>query len=98
MSLIKLDEFRKNNRLLKKEKELTKLRDQLTQQRRDLPWERVEKAYTFDGPNGKGFVSVLSGKEEHSTRRFVITCVAHAKRSTFRRMADDLVVCRHGWE
>src|SRR5258708_8902346 len=39
--------------LLKKEKEFTQLRDQLSQQRRDLPWEKVEKSYVFDGSNGK---------------------------------------------
>ena len=39
--------------LLAKEKEFTRLRDQLSQQRRDLPWEKVEKTYVFNGPNGK---------------------------------------------
>ena len=39
--------------LLRKEKEFTKLRDELSRQRRDLPWEKVEKQYVFDGPNGK---------------------------------------------
>ena len=39
--------------LLAKEKEFTRLRDQLSQQRRELPWERVDKKYEFDGPNGK---------------------------------------------
>jgi predicted dithiol-disulfide oxidoreductase (DUF899 family) len=39
--------------LLAKEKEFTRLRDQLTRQRLDLPWERVEKEYVFDGPDGK---------------------------------------------
>src|SRR6476660_7751577 len=39
--------------LLQKEKKFTKLRDELTQKRRDLPWEAVSKSYTFDGPNGK---------------------------------------------
>jgi len=38
---------------LKKEKELTRLRDELSKQRRELPWEKVEKNYVFDGPNGK---------------------------------------------
>lgn len=38
--------------LLAKEKAFTKLRDELSQARRDLPWERVEKTYTFDGPRG----------------------------------------------
>ncbi|MGA2736597.1 MAG: thioredoxin family protein [Bryobacteraceae bacterium] len=38
---------------LAKEKEFTRLRDELSRQRRELPWEKVEKAYVFDGPNGK---------------------------------------------
>jgi len=38
--------------LLASEKEFTKLRDQLSRQRRDLPWERVDKDYVFDGPKG----------------------------------------------
>jgi predicted dithiol-disulfide oxidoreductase (DUF899 family) len=39
--------------LLREEKEFTRLRDRLSQKRRDLPWERVDKPYLFDGPNGK---------------------------------------------
>ena len=39
--------------LLAKEKEFTQRREQLAQARRDLPWERVDKTYAFDGPNGK---------------------------------------------
>jgi predicted dithiol-disulfide oxidoreductase (DUF899 family) len=38
--------------LLAKEKEFNRLRDQLSAQRRDLPWERVTKKYVFDGPGG----------------------------------------------
>jgi len=37
---------------LAKEKEFTRLRDELSEQRRQLPWERVEKDYRFEGPNG----------------------------------------------
>ncbi len=44
---------------LAKEKAFTRLRDQLSQQRRDLPWERVDKEYVFDGPNGKETLSDL---------------------------------------
>jgi predicted dithiol-disulfide oxidoreductase (DUF899 family) len=40
-------------RLLAKEKEFTRERDQISQQRRDLPWEAVDKKYVFEGPNGK---------------------------------------------
>jgi len=39
--------------LLRKEKESTRLRDDISRQRRELPWEKVEKEYMFDGPNGK---------------------------------------------
>jgi predicted dithiol-disulfide oxidoreductase (DUF899 family) len=35
------------------EKELTRERDRLSQARRDLPWELVEKEYVFDGPGGR---------------------------------------------
>jgi predicted dithiol-disulfide oxidoreductase (DUF899 family) len=38
--------------LLAKEKEFTRLRDELSRQRREMPWERVENKYGFDGPNG----------------------------------------------
>ncbi len=37
---------------LAKEKEFNRLRDDLSRQRRELPWERVGKPYSFDGPNG----------------------------------------------
>jgi predicted dithiol-disulfide oxidoreductase (DUF899 family) len=39
--------------LLRKEKEFTRLRDQLSAERRELPWRRVEKDYVFAGPDGK---------------------------------------------
>jgi predicted dithiol-disulfide oxidoreductase (DUF899 family) len=39
--------------LLAEEKEFNRLRDRLSQRRRDLPWEAVKKEYAFDGPNGK---------------------------------------------
>jgi predicted dithiol-disulfide oxidoreductase (DUF899 family) len=44
---------------LAKEKEFTHLRDRLSQQRRDLPWVKVEKDYVFDGPNGNETLSEL---------------------------------------
>ena len=50
---------------LKKEKEFTRLRDELSRQRRALPWEKVEKQYVFDGPNGKGTLGDLFGKRSH---------------------------------
>ena len=38
---------------LAKEKEFTRLRDQLSKERRGLPWELVEKKYTFEGEKGR---------------------------------------------
>jgi len=38
---------------LLEEKEFTRLRDQLSQQRRELPWVKVDKEYQFDGPDGQ---------------------------------------------
>jgi predicted dithiol-disulfide oxidoreductase (DUF899 family) len=45
--------------LLTKEKELTRLRDELSRQRRELPWSRVEKEYVFEGARGKETLSDL---------------------------------------
>jgi predicted dithiol-disulfide oxidoreductase (DUF899 family) len=47
--------------LLKKEKEFTRLRDELSRQRREMPWERVQKGYVFDGLNGRETLAELFG-------------------------------------
>ncbi len=47
--------------LLRKEKELTRLRDDLSRERRKLPWEKVEKKYVFEGPQGKQMLADLFG-------------------------------------
>src|SRR5256885_8221613 len=39
--------------LLTREKELTRLRDEVSRHRRELPWVKVDKEYLFDGPGGK---------------------------------------------
>ena len=39
--------------LLAKEREFTHLRDELSRLRREMPWEKVEKKYVFEGPKGK---------------------------------------------
>ena len=44
---------------LAKEKEFTRLQDQLNQERRDLPWEAVRKEYVFEGPEGKQTLAQL---------------------------------------
>lgn len=59
--------------LLQNEKEFTELRDQLSQQRRDLPWVEVDKEYVFDGANGKETLSDLfDGRSQLIVYHFMI--------------------------
>src|SRR2546425_13341697 len=44
-------------KMLVREKEITRARDELAAERRRMPWMAVEKKYEFDGPKGK--VSLL---------------------------------------
>lgn len=46
---------------LVEEKSFSRARDALARKRRELPWERVEKRYVFDGPNGKETLGDLFG-------------------------------------
>jgi predicted dithiol-disulfide oxidoreductase (DUF899 family) len=58
--------------LLAQEKELTRLRDQLSASRRELPWVRVEKDYVFEGPNGKERLDELfDGKSQLIVQHFM---------------------------
>jgi predicted dithiol-disulfide oxidoreductase (DUF899 family) len=45
--------------LLAKEKEFTKQRDRLSEERRALPWVKIEKSYSFEGPKGRQSLSDL---------------------------------------
>ena len=47
--------------LLTREKELTRLSDQLAADRQQLPWVRVEKGYAFDTPGGRRTLADLFG-------------------------------------
>ena len=47
--------------LLNKEKEFTRMRDEISRLRRELPWEKVKKNYVFDGPTGKETLADLFG-------------------------------------
>lgn len=44
---------------LAREKEFTRLRDQLSAQRRQLPWVKVDKPYEFEGSDGKQTLAEL---------------------------------------
>jgi predicted dithiol-disulfide oxidoreductase (DUF899 family) len=45
--------------LLTEEKQLTQLREQLSERRRNLPWVRVEQEYTFEAPSGQRTLAEL---------------------------------------
>jgi predicted dithiol-disulfide oxidoreductase (DUF899 family) len=42
--------FAASKAFLAKEKEFTRQRDQLSAERRALPWVKIDKPYEFDGP------------------------------------------------
>jgi predicted dithiol-disulfide oxidoreductase (DUF899 family) len=46
-------------KLLAKEKQLTRLADRLSKERRALPWEAITKEYVFEGPNGRETLAQL---------------------------------------
>ncbi|MDF5808847.1 DUF899 family protein [Pseudomonas aeruginosa] len=48
-------------RLLAREKQLTRLRDQVAAERRELPWVRVDKDYRFQGERGERSLAELFG-------------------------------------
>ena len=54
-----------HGQMLVKEKALTRARDALAAERRRMPWMAVEKAYVFDGPNGKaGLLDLFEGRRQ----------------------------------
>lgn len=58
---------------LMKEKEFTRLRDQLSAERRALPWVKVEKSYVFDGPKGKETLADLfAGRSQLIVYHFML--------------------------
>lgn len=60
--------------LLVKEKELTRAHDRVNAERQTLPMARVEKAYEFEGPNGKvGLLELFEGRQQLVLHHFMWT-------------------------
>jgi len=58
--------------LLAREKELTRLHDQIARERRALPWERMEKDYAFDAPEGRRTLADLfEGRRQLLVQHFM---------------------------
>jgi len=61
-----------SKKFLAKEKEFTQRRDELSRLRRELPWEKVEKKYVFEGANGTETLSDLfDGRSQLITYHFM---------------------------
>src|SRR5437762_12216162 len=59
--------------LLKREKELTRLRDQLSVERRALPWVKIDKEYIFDAPEGKvTLADLFAGRSQLFIKHFMM--------------------------
>jgi len=59
--------------LLAKEKELLHATDAVKRQARELPWVKVDKAYVFDGLNGKETLSDLfAGRSQLIVKHFML--------------------------
>lgn len=58
--------------LLAREKELTRLRDQIARERRALPWVRIDKNYVFDTPEGKHpLAGLFDGRRQLLVQHFM---------------------------
>jgi predicted dithiol-disulfide oxidoreductase (DUF899 family) len=59
---------------LQKETELNKTRERLAEERRQLPWVKIEKTYMFDTPTGKKTLSDLfDGRSQLFVQHFMFT-------------------------
>lgn len=59
--------------LLAKEKEFTRRRDELARERRALPWQKVEKDYVFDAPEGRvSLAGLFEGRGQLLVNHFML--------------------------
>jgi len=59
--------------LLLEEKELTKLRDRIAAHRRELPWVKIAKAYTFESPSGRvSLADLFEGRSQLVVYHFML--------------------------
>jgi predicted dithiol-disulfide oxidoreductase (DUF899 family) len=59
--------------LLEREKELTHLRDRIAAERRALPWERIDKDYVFDTPDGpRKLADLFEGRRQLLVQHFML--------------------------
>ena len=77
--------------LLKEEKELTHRSDELARKRRELPWVRVEKEYTFDTADGtKSLAELFEGRSQLLVYHFMFGPPYEAGCTVCSSIADTL--------
>ena len=77
--------------LLVREKEHTRIGDELAQQRRELPWVRVEKEYRFDTDGGeKSLVELFDGRSQLLVYHFMFGPSYEAGCPTCSSIADGI--------
>ncbi|HEY4081288.1 MAG TPA: DUF899 domain-containing protein [Burkholderiaceae bacterium] len=60
-------------KLLNREKELTRLQDEIASERRALPWRRLEKDYSFDTPTGpRKLTDLFEGRRQLLVQHFML--------------------------
>jgi predicted dithiol-disulfide oxidoreductase (DUF899 family) len=59
--------------LLDKEKALLKAKDAVRRETRELPWVKLDKAYQFDGPNGREtLLDLFAGRSQLIVKHFML--------------------------
>src|SRR3954462_358849 len=77
--------------LLAKEKELTRLNDELAERRRQLPWVPVEKEYSFETDDGtKSLADLFDGRSQLLIYHFMFGPVYEAGGTVSSSITDNL--------
>jgi predicted dithiol-disulfide oxidoreductase (DUF899 family) len=77
--------------LLKREKELTRMNDELAEQRRELPWVPVEKEYRFETEDGtKSLADLFDGRSQLLIYHFMFGPSYEAGCTVCSSIADTL--------
>ena len=75
--------------LLAAEKDLTRRSDKVAQLRRQMPWVKVDKAYVFEGPDGRQTLADLfNGRHQLIVQHFMLTPGAEQGCPSCSYMAD----------
>ena len=76
-------------KLLEREKELTRLSDEVARERRALPWVRIDKDYVFDTPEGRRTLADLfEGRRQLLVQHFMLAPGWEAGCKSCSYMAD----------